>query len=257
MKRFDLAKQLSIQAGNRALRLFRSVKNIEFAKEGGKSDFYTKADQEAERIILAGIQKYFPDDEILSEESPFKAGTPVNRWIIDPIDGSIPFLAGFSMWGVSVGFLDKGITQLGVIYIPVDKVLITSQISKGTWVNTEQVKIAREFNLDKAIVALDYSKQRDDKEVSNLTGKLINHIRYPFSFASCSYSIASFLQGKIHAFLQPAPDEFDKAGIDLLVKKAGGEISTFEGKPFVRGEKCSLLISCSPSLHEQLINILS
>lgn len=257
MKRFDFAKRLSVRAGKRALIFFRSAKNFEFTKEGGKSDFYTSADTEAEKIILAGIQKHFPNDEILSEESPFKAGAPGKRWIVDPIDGSIPFLVGFPMWGVSLGYVKNGETQFGVIYTPNDTVLISAELGKGAWVNGLQTRITREVDLDKAIVAVDYSKQRDTQEVANVTGKLINHIRYPFTFASSAFSVSAFLQGRIHAFAHPRPDEFDKAGLDVLIREAGGQISTFEGNPFVRGKNCSLLISCSPRLQEQLIHILN
>lgn len=256
MERFNLAKQLSVQAGERALRFFRSAGNVEFAKEGGKSDFYTSADRSAEKIILAGINRHFPDDEILSEESPLKSGTPGKRWIIDPIDGSISFLSGFPMWGISVGFTENGKTQFGIIYTPGDNVLVGAQLGKGAWVDGSQMTVTRDVDLDKAIVAVDYSKQRNAQEVASVTGKLIDHIRYPFTFASCSFSIAAFLQGRIHAFAHPQPDEFDKAGLDVLIREAGGQISDFQGNPFLRGKNCSLLISCSPKLQEQFISIL-
>jgi fructose-1,6-bisphosphatase/inositol monophosphatase family enzyme len=55
----------------------------------GKNDLVTAADKASEKLIVSAIQKEFPDDLIMSEETPFEQKDILNiphLWVIDPID---------------------------------------------------------------------------------------------------------------------------------------------------------------------------
>jgi myo-inositol-1(or 4)-monophosphatase len=40
-------------------------------------------------------------------------------WIVDPIDGTVLYANGFSYWGISIGYAEKGVIKEGAIYFPV------------------------------------------------------------------------------------------------------------------------------------------
>jgi hypothetical protein len=59
----------------------------------------SRADLEVDATLTDLLRRERPDDAILSEE---RGGTPAaggRRWIIDPIDGTEPFLARERWWG--------------------------------------------------------------------------------------------------------------------------------------------------------------
>ena len=39
-------------------------------------------------------------------------------WVVDPIDGTQPFILGMTSWCVSIGFMQDGVIQFGMVYAP-------------------------------------------------------------------------------------------------------------------------------------------
>src|SRR6202012_3300959 len=73
----------------------------------------TEADRASQRFIVAGLQKRFPNDGIIGEESDsgksitFESPDVMGRnWVIDPIDGTNNFIAGLGNFAVCIGLLD-------------------------------------------------------------------------------------------------------------------------------------------------------
>lgn len=83
----------------------------------------TEHDRAVQRRLIAAIQTRFPDDGLLGEESDDGDGItnlPAIRgnrvWVIDPLDGTNNFVAGFGAVGVCVGRLNAGMPDLGVVH---------------------------------------------------------------------------------------------------------------------------------------------
>ncbi len=62
----------------------------------------TTADIAAERVLLDGIRRRYPDERIFSEEEGQLAGSGTARWYVDPIDGTSAFAEGLAHWGPSI-----------------------------------------------------------------------------------------------------------------------------------------------------------
>ena len=81
------------------------VKNVRYK---GEINLVTDVDKKAESIIVNIIKRYFPEHNILAEETTKKrkSGTDRGRspfkWIIDPLDGTTNFYHGFPVFCVSV-----------------------------------------------------------------------------------------------------------------------------------------------------------
>ena len=71
--------------------------------EKRKNDFVTDADRESEERIVARIRESFSGDSFLGEEGGRRGTAGGGRtWIIDPLDGTSNFIAGFPFWSVSI-----------------------------------------------------------------------------------------------------------------------------------------------------------
>jgi myo-inositol-1(or 4)-monophosphatase len=58
-------------------------------------------------------------EETISQKSEdyLKAAFLGQAWVIDPIDGTAPFANNLPNWGVSVGFMDRGVLKEGVVFL--------------------------------------------------------------------------------------------------------------------------------------------
>jgi len=79
----------------------------------------TEADLEVERAILAILERDRPADGVLSEETGSHGHGP-RRWIVDPIDGTVPFSRGGAGWATFLALEQDGALTLGLINRPVD-----------------------------------------------------------------------------------------------------------------------------------------
>ncbi|NQT37516.1 MAG: hypothetical protein HQ581_08510, partial [Planctomycetes bacterium] len=99
--RLELALEAARQAGEITLRYFRR-EDLQVERKGDDSPV-TEADRQAEQHLRERIAEAFPDDAILGEEFPERAGTSGYRWILDPIDGTKSFIHGVPLYGTLVG----------------------------------------------------------------------------------------------------------------------------------------------------------
>ena len=104
-------------AGARAMELKGQVE----AEPKGRS-IVSRADREAERVIIEEIRKAYPGDPVLAEESGASGagdiGDDTRWWAIDPIDGTGPYLKGLPFWAVSVACLRGSRVEAGVVHMP-------------------------------------------------------------------------------------------------------------------------------------------
>src|SRR5213593_1704906 len=92
-RELEVARRLALEAGAVALRYHGQDIEVE-RKDGGEP--VTRADREANELIVAGLSAAFPDDAILAEETPddrSRLGRP-RVWMVDPIDGTRDFIRG-------------------------------------------------------------------------------------------------------------------------------------------------------------------
>ncbi len=78
----------------------------------------TEADIAVERMLSAALTRHRPSDAVLGEELG-AVGQSSRRWIIDPIDGTMNFVAGRPDWGVHVALERDGEVIVGVVTRPV------------------------------------------------------------------------------------------------------------------------------------------
>ena len=80
----------------------------------------TLADQEAEALIRAAIQKEFPNHGIIGEEFGNINPDAGYQWVLDPIDGTISFMIGRPIFGTLIALCFEGKPILGIINQPIN-----------------------------------------------------------------------------------------------------------------------------------------
>src|SRR5688572_20784362 len=98
-----ICEQLAREAGARALAL-QHVGTVHY-KDNAQGPV-TQGDLAANDIICSGLARHFPNDLIISEESFDSSMVPIPAhgrvWFVDPIDGTIDYVAGGQEYAVMI-----------------------------------------------------------------------------------------------------------------------------------------------------------
>ncbi len=250
-----LAKKVGEKAGKVALSYFN--KEHIYHHKGHLSNFATEADLASEKIIYDLVRKNFPDHNFLSEEMGLVDKHGEYTWVVDPIDGTVVFSRGLPLWGIAISVFKNNEPIIGVINFPVFKELYYGQKNKGAFLNKAKLSVNKEDNLEKSLVALEYSypdyrpKQKFPFEVflRHFPGLVSN-------FLSTVLDLAAVASGKIEGLVEETPRIWDISAGVLMIEEAGGKVTDWEGKKIkweIRLDKKYNIIASNGVLHEKLV----
>jgi myo-inositol-1(or 4)-monophosphatase len=129
--RMARAESVARRAGALALEHFHARDRLVIEAKRHPTDLVSEADREVETLIRRDLAGAFPDDAQLGEEHGLSPGTSGLTWVIDPIDGTAPYLNGLPGWCVSIGACDAEGPAIGVIYAPVLGEMFVSARGQG------------------------------------------------------------------------------------------------------------------------------
>lgn len=114
----------------------------------GKADAspVTAADEQAEAVILAGLQRLAPGIPVVAEESVAAGRVPDiagGTWfLVDPLDGTREFVHRNGEFTVNIALIEAGVPVLGVVFAPAvggaSGRLFAGAVGEGAWVEDSQ-----------------------------------------------------------------------------------------------------------------------
>ena len=97
----------------------------------------TRADQDANDLILSRLKVMTPDIPVISEEAaavPFADRRHWTKfWLVDPLDGTKEFIKRNGEFTVNIALIDRGIPVLGVVYAPAIDLLYEAERGVGSF----------------------------------------------------------------------------------------------------------------------------
>ncbi len=189
--------------------------------------FVTKADKEAEEVIVSLITQRYPDHGILGEE-----GSEVNpqaefQWVIDPLDGTSNFINGIPIFGVSIAVVQAGVPVVGVVYSPLTHSLYAAEKGKGTTYNGKQVRVSvQEASAGLVTLGPGVGERQRVRELFGATAPYFKSARF---LGSTAMELAYIARGGTEGYVCLGLKPWDYAAGRLLVTEAGGRITDFNG----------------------------
>lgn len=254
IERFSPETRSAIQAAEAAgrilLRHFGRVRGIRFK---GTKDPVTAADLGAERCIRQALRRRFPAIGFLGEEGQATDGAD-GRWIVDPLDGTIGFIAGLPFFAVSIGLERKGKIESGVILLPRLSELFVAERGRGAWLHGRRLRVSRTATLADCVVSLwhDDTVWRD-RRLREGIARLALRVRSLRIFGA-AFSLAYVAAGRLDGYWEQSARPWDVAAGTLLVREAGGRISDGNGRPFSLEQ--STILASNARIHPSLISAL-
>lgn len=253
----EIASLTAKEAGEKIKPLFGKVSFVKEKED--PTDLCSEADLLAEKIIFSRLNKEFPQFNYLSEESEYLNRGSEYTWVVDPLDGSIPFIAGLDYWGVSIGLLKKDKPLNGVIYIPSKDWLFRAHRGGGAFLNGKKIKVSKQQELEKAIVGFDMGHKGYRKEdlVKNIASQ-INEVRYMPSFACATFGQILVAKGIYDAYLHHRAFPWDFCAGTIIVQEAGGKVTDHMGLELDWFKKDNLFLLASNGLiHKKILKMIN
>ena len=219
----ELALEMAASAAEVALPFFRRGVQTRTKADGSA---LTEADLAVERRLLEMLAAVRPDDAVLSEENG-ASGAARRRWILDPIDGTVPFAAGGEAWGTHVALEEDGELVLGLITRPVAGKCWWAVRGRGAF----RGEIGSATPTEKLRVPETAEPARPRVMVwAPAETPLDRALRARGCRVETSYDgVLDLIEGRIDALADYISQPWDLAPAVLLAEEAGGRFSDWQG----------------------------
>ncbi len=212
-------------AGEIAKRYFKA--DPETWDKGDGQGPVTEADLAIDRMLKAELLAARSDYGWLSEESEDgNARLDAERvFIIDPIDGTRAFINGEKSFSHSLAIVERGEVVAAVVHVPMRAQTYSAMLGGGAKRDGEAITVSQQAEMAEANVL---SRRPDLKPEHWRTPHGMKHHFRP----SLAYRMCLVAEGRFDTMLTLRPAwEWDVAAGDLIVREAGGVVSTTAGAP--------------------------
>lgn len=230
------------------------------AKDHG--DIASNASTEAENAIIATLRAAFPEhaivgkeaDEIVSQIQGVRRASSATsqKWIIDPIDGTVNFAHGYPHYAVSIALTQGSEVTHAVVLDPIRDELYTAIKAKGAQLNGAPICTTTCVRLEEALIGTVFPRRTGSKLRTYLPvfNALAQHCGGIRRAGSVSLDLAYVAGGRLDGFWVMGQQPSDVVAGGLIVSEAGGRIGDFAGgKDFQRATD---VIAAAPGVFSPL-----
>ena len=245
-----------------------------YQKWKGPRDLLAEAVLDVQARVLDTIRQEFPDDRVLLEETEAPpAGLDSEQgeaegdaradplWIVDPLDGSVNFIAGFPVFAVAVGYRAEGVYRVGVVYDPCRDELFQAVVGGGAFLNGQRIgvrQIADTYEaLRSAMVGTDWLGDDDEVKKALQVGRFVaDQVLQVRMLGSPALGLCYVACGRLHAYYGLGPLRlWDIAAGVVILHEAGGYASDIDGEDWAfGGEGC---LATNGGIHQRLLAVVS
>ncbi len=212
------------------IRDFGEIENLQVSTKG-PGDFVSSADKRTEKILVEELQKAHPDYGIITEETGIinKSNTE-NKWVIDPIDGTMNFLNGIPQFAISVGYEEKGEIICGVIFNPIMNEMFIAEKGNGAYLNNSRIRVSKKKKLKDALLVTGGPKgaSKIKNKIFSEYVNVSNNVSNVRKFGSAALDMAYVASGRFDGYWQRELNYWDIAAGIIIIKEAGGFVDFFE-----------------------------
>jgi myo-inositol-1(or 4)-monophosphatase len=253
------AHRLADAAGQVIRPYFR--KRIEIIDKGGKGtrpifDPVTEADRGAEDAMRVLIHAERPKDGILGEERGHEPGTSGLTWILDPIDGTRPFITGRHTWGTLIALAEGEHPVLGIIDQPVLRERFVGHDGQSTFTSadgTEPMRTRPCAALSAAVVSTTHPWGYFNRAQRAAFEAVCAGARMSYFGGDC-YAYALLAMGFIDLVIESRLAPWDVAALIPVIEGAGGLVTDWTGAPFANG--ACVLAAGDARVHAEAVEFL-
>jgi histidinol phosphatase-like enzyme (inositol monophosphatase family) len=245
------ANTVADRARRISLRYFRADPETLIKADGSP---VTVADRETEQVIRELLSQSYPRHAVFGEEFGWTPSDQPYTWIVDPIDGTKPYLAGVPTYGMLLALLYDGAPVLGVIDIPALDERWVGVVGQPTTMNGQTAKTRSRGAVAQAVLTI-ISPDKIEGDDRLAVDELVRMARVRL-YSSDGYAHALLASGYVDMVVAVGQQPFDYLAVVPVVEGAGGCITDWGGRPLDLDSDGRILVTATPKLHREALNVL-
>lgn len=214
----------------------------------------TQMDLMIEAELRAMIADRFPSHGIIGEEEGAESAGASAVWVLDPIDGTAPFIAGLPVYGTLIALAIDGVPQLGIIDIPPVDARWLGAPGRQTTCNGRPVSVRACAEL--ALATMTNSNQdcippADRPALEALRGATATRV-----YGGASLNYGRLTEGRTDLALDAGQKVFDFAPFRPVIEGAGGVVTDWRGAPLTIESDGYVLAAGDKRVHREALDLI-
>lgn len=230
---------------------FRAAIDVD-NKRPGDFDPVTEADRAAETAIRTLIRDTYPDHGIIGEEHEDVAGGRYT-WVLDPIDGTRSFIAGFPTWGTLIALGLDGRPIIGIMDQPFTGERFVG-IPGGASLGDKSLQVRPCSGLSEAVLFSTTPEMFKPGADLSAFQRVEEKVRLRRWGGDC-YSYCMLAHGLVDLVIEASMQSYDIQALIPIVEGAGGIVTTWDGEPAWNGGR--LIAAGDKRVYDEAMALLS
>ncbi len=251
--------RLATASGETILPFFRtslSIDNKSSAQDSREFDPVTEADRAAEAVMRRLIKANFPQHGIVGEEFGNEREDAEYVWVLDPIDGTKSFIAGFPIWGTLIALLHRGMPVFGMMHQPYIGERFSGDSGSADYkgpTGERKLQVRRCALLQDATLFTTSPLLMNAGDRAAF-GRVQDAARLTRFGGDC-YSYCMLAAGHLDLVVETELKPYDIAALIPIITGAGGIVTTWDGEPAQNGGR--IVAAGDARVHEAALKLLS
>jgi myo-inositol-1(or 4)-monophosphatase len=222
----------------------------------GDRDMASEVDFAVEREVRAFLERETPEIGVLGEEEG--GATDGTRWVLDPIDGTVNFVHGAPLWGISLGLIADGRAVAGVIDQPMLGTRYAAAEGHGATCNGTTIRAGSCSRLTDALVAVgDYAvgpnAAAHNVERLALTQLLFPEVQRVRMIGTAATALTWVAAGHFDAMVMFSNKPWDTMAGAAIAREAGAQLLDLNGSDHTPNSRGTIAVT--PALADPLLDL--
>jgi myo-inositol-1(or 4)-monophosphatase len=174
-------------------------------------------------------------------------------WVVDPIDGTQPFVSGLTSWCISIAFMKAGVLEFGMVYAPARNELFAGGRNYPATLNGQPMRKHPGKGIKDGIVAMGYSTRVKPEAFLSVFSRFINAGGMYFRDGSGALNLCYVASGYLLGYLELHINSWDCLGGIAVLQAAGLQVNDFLANDGLR--KGNAMIAGNPDVYAELLAI--
>ena len=230
----NVVEDAARQAGDLMRKNLRLTKRVNFAEQ---YDIKLELDVRCQKLIEKRLRSAFPDIAILGEEGTVGDPLATDRFVVDPIDGTVNFTYGIPHACVSIALQHKSAlktksdhpdapfeTVVGVVYDPFTDEMFSAIRGEPAKLNGKPIRASTRTRLDESIISIGFAKSTASlATMLPQFNELVHKVRKIRMMGAAALAMVYVAAGRFDAYIEGGIRLWDIAAGGLILECAGGE----------------------------------
>ncbi len=226
---------------------------VSFQAKSSELDLVSEVDLETERVLTAEIEKFRPNDGIISEEGAVRSSHSGVWWILDPLDGTTNYLYGYPAHAIAVGVETEGEGAVGVVYDTACDQLYAGALGLGATCDGRPLSVSSCSSLDMALLATGFLPDRTVRpRQAAVFAQVLPRVRDIRRSGSPALDLCRVAAGQTDGMYEYGLGRWDIVAGAVIAQAAGARVSILPSGNLPK----PLLIVSTPTIHAALRELL-